>query len=89
MSGSFPRLFISLKKWLFPNVEHSNEYQHKSIPSYRIDKPIEARVIHQYPKKGNFRFPVIKDEIPITTDHREKNTSSTKSNIVINEKNFN
>lgn len=77
-----PRLFLTLKKWFFPQEEHRNEKQQKTVFAYRIEKPIEARVIHQYPKQGNFRFPLIQDDFSQKVSTREHPSTHSSSNIV-------
>ncbi|MFA9559065.1 DNA translocase FtsK [Evansella sp. AB-rgal1] len=58
------KLIASMREWLFPkeeqrSVEKKQVYQKTQGVNVRNTPP---RVIHQYPKTGNFRFPVIKDE---------------------------
>ncbi|MDQ0254989.1 S-DNA-T family DNA segregation ATPase FtsK/SpoIIIE [Evansella vedderi] len=64
MSKVFPRLLLTLKEWLFPKEETSTKEtkRQRTAHTYRNEPSIEARVIHQYPKQGNFRFPLVKDD---------------------------
>ncbi|WP_303837925.1 DNA translocase FtsK [Evansella sp. LMS18] len=78
MAKRFPRFLIGLKNWMFPSSEdqeysdsNGTDYQVKNktdsdtyYPRLQKQNSPEPKVIHQYPKKGNFRFPVIKDEEP-------------------------
>lgn len=78
MAKRFPRFLIGLKNWMFPSSE-DQEYSNSNYTDYEVkgktnsdtyyprlqkQNSPEPKVIHQYPKKGNFRFPVIKDEEP-------------------------
>ncbi|OIJ10899.1 hypothetical protein BKP35_12460 [Anaerobacillus arseniciselenatis] len=64
----FKKLKIAYQKvhsFLFgEESEHIHTRQERKLYYGRIkgDNDTEARMIHQYPKQGNFRFPIISDE---------------------------
>ncbi|WP_084034706.1 DNA translocase FtsK [Anaerobacillus alkalilacustris] len=64
----FKRVKIAYKKvhsFLFGQEEehiHTKEERKKYYGRITTDIDTSARMIHQYPKQGNFRFPIINDE---------------------------
>ena len=99
----FKKLKIAYQKvhsFLFgEESEHIHTRQERKLYYGRIkaDNDTEARMIHQYPKQGNFRFPIISDEegnklvrqksihkeIPVSNPTRkiEKKREKTVTNI--------
>ena len=57
------RLLLMLRRinnFLFGQEEQLSKHEESNIPRY--NQTITARVIHQYPKQGKFRFPVVEDK---------------------------
>ncbi|RXI98590.1 DNA translocase FtsK [Anaerobacillus alkaliphilus] len=68
----YKRLKIAYKKihsFLFGQEEehiHTREERKKYYGRIRSEAETEAKMIHQYPKEGKFRFPMIADEPSVT-----------------------
>ncbi|MBM7096398.1 DNA translocase FtsK [Bacillus sp. H-16] len=74
-----------------PKGKSSKPSFRKNTNSLPLNKGEEAKIIHQYPKTGAFRFPVVKDDEPlgkdVHNDQSEKKRPSTKSRRVSHEEN--
>lgn len=71
MGNWFKRLF----ERLFGDESEEEQESFSNIPRGRIlssDYEEHVRVIHQYPKTGNFRFPLIPDDEPVGVPERKE-----------------
>lgn len=57
---------------------HTKEERKKYYGRIKTDNETEARIIHQYPKQGKFRFPLITDETKNTTSIKRKEPIENK-----------
>ncbi|MCE7791424.1 DNA translocase FtsK [Salipaludibacillus sp. CUR1] len=71
MKKSWNEYFSKLKQWMFPDEEKyesvtENKKRMIHIPHKQVinKEEYDVKMIHQYPKKGTFRFPLIEDESP-------------------------
>ncbi|UCZ52320.1 DNA translocase FtsK [Bacillus shivajii] len=88
MNKRLPKLFSTLKGWLFPTNEekdmsryendqiHNENEMGRKVP---ITKNPEAKVIHQYPKQGAFRFPLIEDDEDVVEDIDQRARRNVRS----------
>ncbi|SES35157.1 DNA translocase FtsK [Salipaludibacillus aurantiacus] len=71
MKKNWNEYFSKLKQWMFPDEEKyepatENKKRMIHIPHKQVinKEEYDVKMIHQYPKKGTFRFPLIEDESP-------------------------
>ncbi|MDG5787041.1 DNA translocase FtsK [Evansella sp. AB-P1] len=90
MAKHLSRFILSLKDWLFPKdipnrqEKTKNDDKEKKYNPYVNSPQQEGRVIHQYPKKGDFTFPLVKDNEILG---RSLNERKNKKRIEIPNKN--
>lgn len=84
------RLKIAYKKvhsFLFGQENehiHTREERKQYYGRITTDSQAEAKMIHQYPKEGNFRFPLISDDMPVS--NKKELTPKKQSNKSVSQR---